>query len=111
MARRQKTQRNQSERSSEEIGKRLAVTRQVLGLLQGRIIHQNEFSQKAGLTPSQYNQYETGSKRPSLESAHLLADAYSLTLDWIFRGDPSGLRYDIAEAIKAIRQAQWRPKA
>ncbi|MBA2126697.1 hypothetical protein DLM45_10785 [Hyphomicrobium methylovorum] len=82
------------------IGRRLALTRQVLGL------QQNEFCERAKIAANTYNQYEKGKKRPSVENAIRLCEAYHLTLDWIFRGDPSGLRYETADAIKAARAAR-----
>lgn len=82
------------------IGRRLALMRQVLGLAQG------EFALKAGLKPNAYNQYEMGKKRPSIEAALALCDAYDLTLDWIYRGEASGLRYQTVEAMKALRKAR-----
>jgi transcriptional regulator with XRE-family HTH domain len=91
---------DRSEFSDAAIGRRLEVTRSVFGL------QQNEFCDRAGIAPTTYNQYERGKKRPSIESAIALCETYHLTLDWIYRGDPSGLRYDTAEAVKAIRQAR-----
>jgi transcriptional regulator with XRE-family HTH domain len=82
------------------IGQRLALTRQALGL------QQNEFAKRAGLASNTYNQYESGTNVPAIDKANDLCDAYSLTLDWIFRGDPSGLRYELASAIKALRAAR-----
>lgn len=82
------------------IGKRLEITRQVLGLAQ------NVFCERAGIATNTYNQYERGKKRPSIENAISLCETYGLTLDWIYRGDPSGLRYETADAIKALRQAR-----
>lgn len=82
------------------IGRRLALTRQVLDL------QQNEFCERAKIAPNTYNQYEKGKKRPSVENAIRLCESYHLTLDWIFRGDPSGLRYELADAIKAVRQVR-----
>jgi len=100
MGKRRKATDDQSELSEKAIGLRLEVTRQVFGL------QQNEFCEKAGVATTTYNQYERGHKRPSIETAIQLCETYQLTLDWIYRGDPSGLRYDTAEAIKAIRQAR-----
>ena len=88
------------ETSAAAIGGRLEVTRQVVGL------QQNEFCKGARLAPNTYNQYERGKKRPTLDNALRLCEAYNLTLDWIYRGDPSGLSYKMADAIKAIRQAR-----
>lgn len=80
------------------IGSRLEITRRVFGF------QQNEFAERAGLATNTYNQYEKAKKRPSIENAMALCDAYNLTLDWIYRGDSSGLRYETADAIKALRQ-------
>ena len=84
------------ERSLASIGDRLRLTRQVAGL------QQNEFCLRAGLATNTYNQYEQGKRRPSIDHANALCDAYKLTLDWIYRGDPSGLPYAMADAIKAL---------
>lgn len=88
------------DRSFEAIGKRLELTRQVFGY------QQNEFCQKAGIAENTYNQYEKGQRRPSVDMALRLVDAFGITLDWIYRGDPSGLHHRTAEAIKALRQAR-----
>jgi Predicted transcriptional regulators len=82
------------------IGRRLAMTREVFGM------QQNDFADGAKIADNTYNQYENGKKRPSLENAMKLCDHYGLTLDWIYLGDPSGLRYETANAIKALRQAR-----
>lgn len=86
----------------EAIGLRLELTRQVFGLAQ------NEFCARAKIAPNTYNQYEQGKRKPTIESAIALCDAYDLTLDWIYRGDPSGLRYDTADALKALKLARSR---
>lgn len=88
--------------SLEAIGLRLELTRQVFG------VPQNDFCEKAGIAPNTYNQYERGKKRPTVENAIALCETYDLTLDWIYRGDPSGLRYKTADALKALRQARAR---
>ena len=88
------------ETSMEAIGRRLELTRNVLGM------QQIDFCARANIAQNTYNQYEHGKKRPSVDNAIALAEAYSLTLDWIYRGDPSGLRYDLASAIKAVRGAR-----
>ena len=82
------------------IGRRLALTRHMLGL------QQNEFCDRAKIAANTYNQYEKGRKRPSISNAIKLCEAYHLTLDWIFLGDPSGLRYEDAEAIQKMRAAR-----
>ena len=87
-------------RSAPAVGARLLLTRQALGL------GQKEFAAGAKLAANTYKQYESGTNVPSLDKANALCDAYDLTLDWIYRGDPSGLRYQLAEAIKALRAAR-----
>jgi transcriptional regulator with XRE-family HTH domain len=87
-------------RDAHGIGSRLLLTRQALGL------GQKEFADGAGLAANTYNQYESGKNVPALDRANAICDAYQLTLDWIYRGDPSGLRYHLAEAIKALRSAR-----
>ena len=81
----------------EAIGRRLQLTRSVLGLAQ------NALCQRAGIATNTYNQYERGTNRPSVENAILLCEAFDLTLDWIYRGDPSGLRYDTADKIRTAK--------
>lgn len=88
--------------SKAAIGRRLLLTRQVIGL------QQNEFCERAKIASNTYNQYEKGKKRPTIENAIALCETYNLTLDWIYRGDPSGLRYETADAIKALRQARMQ---
>ena len=88
------------ERAVVAIGDRLRITRQVTGM------QQNEFCSRASIAANTYNQYEQGKRRPSIDHANALCDAYRITLDWIYRGDPSGLPYSMADAIKAIRQAR-----
>lgn len=81
------------------IALRLQLTRRVFG------VQQNEFCSRAGIAANTYNQYERGTRLPTIENALRLCEAYDLTLDWIYRGDPSGLRYATADAIKALKQA------
>lgn len=85
-------------RRKEGMAYRLRLTRQVWGL------SQQEFAQRAGINASAYNQYEQAKRKVSVEHGNRLCDECELTLDWIFRGDPSGLRHQTAEAIKALRE-------
>lgn len=85
--------------SPESIGQRLEMTRRVFGL------NQQDFAARAGIAQNTYNQIERGKKRPSVEVAILLCEAYNLTLDWVFRGDPSGLPYGLANEISERRRS------
>lgn len=87
-------------RDAMAIGERLELTRAVLGLTQ------RSFASEAGVIESSYSQYKKGTQSPDLESANKLCDRWSLTLDWIYRGDASGLDPDLHEAIKRVRQAR-----
>lgn len=82
------------------IAERLRLTRATTGLSQA------DFAARAGLSPSTYNQYENGKQFPRISFAIALCETYHLTLDWIYRGDISGLRYEMAAAIKALRTAR-----
>lgn len=79
-----------------DVGARLVRTRTALGL------SQSEFAAGANLAVNTYNQYESGKNRPSIDNAILLCEVYGLTLDWIYRGDPSGLKYSLAVALRDL---------
>lgn len=83
--------------SKRAIGNRLALTREALELRQG------EFCKRAGIAQNTYSQFESGKKRPSVDNAIALCEVYGLTLDWIYRGDPSGMHYDIAAKVRELR--------
>ena len=72
-------------------------------------LQQNEFCERARIATNTYNQFEKGKKRPSIENALRLCEAYGLTLDWIYRGDPSALRFSMADAIKALKEERCLP--
>jgi transcriptional regulator with XRE-family HTH domain len=72
-------------RSLDAIAGRLRATREAFGL------GQNEFARRAGIASNTYNQYEQAKNLPRLDFANQICDTYGVTLDWIYRGDPSGL--------------------
>lgn len=78
----------------ESIGPRLIQARVALGLTQ------SQMADAAGIGRNTYNQWETGTERPSLGLALKLCDTFGLTLDWIYRGDPSGLPFRIASGLQ-----------
>ena len=79
------------------IGLRLRLTREVLNLTQA------EFADRCGIARNTYNQYEMGKNTPKLLFAIDICDRFGLTLDWIYRGDPSGLPYKVADDLRALR--------
>lgn len=84
--------------SKEAIAIRLRMTRLALGFDQ-----QNLFAQTAGAAVSTYNNYEKAERIPNLDHAIRLCERFELTLDWLYRGDPSGLSYALANKINKIR--------
>lgn len=82
-------------RDKTAVGARLELTRHAFGL------DQQAFAARANLKASTYNQYERGVNYPQLAAALALKDAFGLSLDWIYDGDPSALSYRLHEAIVA----------
>jgi transcriptional regulator with XRE-family HTH domain len=82
-----------------DVARRLASARLALGL------DQQQFGTRAGLSQPQYNQFENGKRLLTLSAALKLCDSYNLTLDWLYRGDPSGLPYALATKIRDQRRA------
>ncbi len=83
------------------IGERLRLAWKASG-----VKSQKDFFARAGIAPNTGNQYIKGKERPSIENAIRLRETYNLTLDYIYCGDPSGLRYEMRDAIAAIRLAR-----
>lgn len=82
------------------IGERLRRTREALGYNAG------EFAKAAGILQSAYSQYETGTRRLTLVQAVKLCDKYSLTLDWLYRDEVSGLPQRLALKLAGSRRAK-----
>ena len=65
-----------------EIGKRLVNLRKAVD----PNLKQHEWAEKNGFGQTQYNNWERGLRRISIDSAALLCDRYGLTLDYIYFG-------------------------
>jgi DNA-binding XRE family transcriptional regulator len=89
-------------RSMAEIGRRLELGRNAIGL------DQSKYSRMAGVSQNTYNQYERGKSRPSLNHAFMLCDTHGLTLDWVYNGDASGLPPDLQAAIRTLQTLRHR---
>mgnify|MGYP001574112041 CR=1 FL=1 len=63
---------------------------------------QKEFFRRAGIAPNTGNNWLSGKERPRVDEAIRLCDVYNLTLDYIYRGDPSGLRYEMRDKIALL---------
>lgn len=77
-----------------EIGIRLKRLREGLSDM-----NQKEWAAKHGFNPTQYNNWEKGVRRITVDSAEVLCDRYSLTLDAIYRGKVLGLPETISKIL------------
>lgn len=85
------------------IGKRLSDVFFVLDKKPAQVARETKILETA---LSQY----LGGKRPvTLQVALVLCEEYDLTLDYIYRGDMSGLRSKVADALRALRGARDFP--
>lgn len=78
-----------------EIATRLMITRDILGLSQKEISEQLNLA-----SPVRWGHWERGRNMPDPEAISNLCDRYGITMDWIYRGDISGLTYSFVEKAK-----------
>lgn len=78
-----------------DVARRLILSRLALGKTPG------EFAAQAGLSQSNYSQFEKMWRSLSIRAAMKLCVAFDLTLDWLYRGDPSGLSIKREGEIRA----------
>jgi transcriptional regulator with XRE-family HTH domain len=76
-----------------DIGKRLERFRLTMGL------NQREFAERHGFNPTQYRNWESGSRRITIDCAALLEERHGLTLDFIYLGRISTLPHNLAIEI------------
>jgi transcriptional regulator with XRE-family HTH domain len=81
----------------EEIGPRLARTREALG------IKQDECAAVAGVTVPAWSDWERSRRTPAVASMLKFRARYGVSLDWIYAGDPSRLPFELAEALGLTR--------
>ena len=79
-----------------KVARRLTLARAAYGL------SQHEFGDRAGLSQPQYNQFETGKRLLTLVPAMRICDEYNLTIDWLYRDEPSGLPAALWLTIRAL---------
>lgn len=68
------------------IGARLAALRGAYSDLT-----QKDWAERHGFEPTQWNNWEKGVRRITVDAAQKLSDRYGLTLDWVYRGRFDGL--------------------
>lgn len=77
-----------------QVGARLRLTRMALD------IRQVDIARKFGCSTASWNHYETGKRPLDIDLAIELCDAYGLTLDWLYRGDNSGLKKGLVDRME-----------
>ena len=82
------------ERKYEAIGARLCAIRTGLSDLS-----QKAWAEKHGFNATQYNNWEKGVNRITVDSSERLCDTYGLTLDAIYRGRLDGLSENLRKVF------------
>lgn len=85
-----------------EVGERLALVREALGL---RAI---DICRELNVGENTYSQWESGRSRPNLDDAIRFCRRYGVTLDWLFLGDISGVNFSLAQNILAASARRGR---
>lgn len=85
--------------ATKTIARRLVATRTALGLSAA------DLCRRIDCKPNRWSQYESGERRITLPVAEALCDEFRLSLDWIYRGDPSALSNQLRIDIKAAMAA------
>jgi transcriptional regulator with XRE-family HTH domain len=75
------------------IGQRLRALRNSLDM------DQSSIAAMVGVTQAAWSQYERGRRQIDIEVAGNVATRFGVTLDWIYRGDPSGLPMRLATIL------------
>lgn len=79
-----------------DVARRLTLSRLAIGGSQA------DFGKSAGMSQPRYSAYENGLRLLTLKAAMMLCERYDLTLDWLYRGDPSGLPGWMHTALKTV---------
>lgn len=87
-------------RTTNAVAHRLRLTREALGIEQG------QFADRLGFERNRYNQYDTGARALTLIPAIKICDEFGVTLDWLFRGDISGLPFGLATRISELAKTK-----
>lgn len=81
--------------TTKDVSERLRQLRAALGL------NQAQLCRRSGIETNAWNNYEKSRNRISVDHAIKLKRTFGVTLDWIYHGDLSGVRSDIAEKISS----------
>lgn len=75
--------------SNKSLARRLKITREALGVSPAQVCKQLRIGASA------WSMYESGERRITVQVAIKFCTEYGLTLDWIYRADPSRLPHEI----------------
>lgn len=89
-----------NERWRKMVGNRLEVTRIALGRKQA------DLARILLISPQRWNNYERGAKPLDIEIAIRICDKFGVTLDWLYRGDLSTLRFELAQRIGQLVEGE-----
>jgi hypothetical protein len=83
-------------RSISDVAKRLVATQRALG------IQPAELCRRAKISQNQWSQFTDPKykRRITILQAYKLKDAFGLTLEWIYDGDPSRLPLEVAQKLR-----------
>jgi transcriptional regulator with XRE-family HTH domain len=88
--------------SLKSLGRRLEVTRVALDL------RSVDLCKLIDIKENRWSQYESGDRKITLEVADKLCDQFGLSLDWIYRANPSALSRDLQLKIRQVQGSQAR---
>ena len=75
--------------SSKSLANRLKLTREALE------ISAADLCKRIDVKQNRWSQYESGERRITTTVAIRMCDEFGLSLDWIYRGDPSSLPHSL----------------
>ncbi|WP_206934177.1 helix-turn-helix domain-containing protein [Roseococcus thiosulfatophilus] len=80
------------------IGWRLVLARTAAGLASG------ELAARGGIEANTYSNWEGGTNRPRVDQVAQVLPLLSITLDYVFLGDETGMTYEARERIAEARE-------
>lgn len=89
--------------SADDVADRLRLLREWAGYE-----NQSAFAERTGLTPPEWNHYETGRRPLTLKAANLIKTRWRVTLDWLYHGERDGLSVQVANSLPSF--SEWRQK-
>lgn len=86
--------------ANDDIARRIIMLREALGM------NQSAFATLVGLTQPGLANYESGLRRPDIDKAIQICLRTGATMDWLYRGERSGLPQRLLELLPDFASAQ-----